>query len=195
MLNSLLSKSKRKILGLLFSNPERSFYLREIMRMTGVSQGTLHRELKPLVADGILISEKKGNQVHYSVNRENPIFSELKAIVLKTFGLAETLKETLKSYNKKIKVAFLYGSIPCGEDTAGSDIDLMIIGKATFLELAKAFNKAEKSLGRTVNPTIYPVSEFRRKAQSDNHFIKTVLNSPLNFLIGNIDDLRKLAGK
>jgi predicted nucleotidyltransferase len=195
MLNSLLTKTKQKILGPVFLNSDREFYLREITRMTGVSHGTLHRELKTLVSDGILNSRKQGNQVFYSVNKENPIFAELKGIVLKTFGIIDILQTVIKPFKKKIKVGFIYGSIARGEDTARSDIDVMIIGEITFLETAEAFEKAEKSLGREINPTIYPISEFRTKVKEDNHFINSILNSQLIFFAGSIDDLRKLAGK
>jgi len=195
MIKSLFSQSKQRILGLLFLHPERQFYLREIMRLTGVSQGTLHRELKPLVRDGILVSEKRGNQVFYSVNKDNPIYGELRGIVIKTFGIVDVLRTALKPLAKKIKFAFLYGSVASSEETARSDIDLMIIGKLTFLEASVAISKAEEMLGRTVNPTIYPIEEFRRKLKSNNHFVNSVINTSLIFLIGEQDDLRKLAGK
>jgi len=195
MLNSLFSKSKQKILGLVFLHPDRQFYLHELKRLTGISQGTLHRELKPLVNDGILKSEKRGNQVFYYVNRDNPIYAELQRIVVKTFGVADILKEALKPLKKKIRIAFIYGSIASGTDTAQSDIDLMVVGKLTFADVSKALDKAEQSLDREISPTIYPIKEFQDKAKSDNHFINMVLNSELNFIVGNKDDLRKLVGK
>lgn len=195
MLNSLISKTKRKILALLFLNQDRQFYLREIMRHTGVSPGTLHRELQPLVRDAILLSDIRGKQVFYSVNRDSPIYSELRSIVLKTFGVADSLVEALKPFRRKIRFAAIYGSLPEGKDTARSDIDVIIIGGVTLLEMTAALENAEHSLGREINPTVFPPEEFARKAQANNHFIRTVMISPLNCLIGTPDDLGKLAGE
>ena len=195
MLNSLFSQTKQKILALVFLHPDQQFYLREITRHTGTSQGTLHRELKPLVRDGILSAETRGKQVFYFVNRDNPVFNELRGIVLKTFGVADSLIEALKPYRRKIRFAAIYGSLATGEDTARSDIDVIIIGRATLLEMTTAFEKVEQSLGRQINPTVFPPDEFARRAQTSNHFIKTVITSPLNCLIGTPDDLRRLAEK
>jgi len=195
MLNSLISKTKRKILALLFLNPERQFYLREIMRHTGVSQGTLHRELKPLVRDAIIVTEIRGKQVFYSVNRDSPIYSELRSIVLKTFGVADALVEALKPFRRKIRFAAIYGSLAEGKDTARSDVDVIIVGSVKLLEIAATLEKAERSLGREINPTVYPPQEFARKAQKNNHFVRTVMRSPLICLIGTPHDLGKLAGE
>jgi predicted nucleotidyltransferase len=165
------------------------------MRHTGVSQGTLHRELKPLVRDAIIITEIRGKQVFYSVNRDSPIFNELRSIVLKTFGVADSLVEALKPFRRKIRFAAIYGSLAEGKDTARSDVDVIIIGGVKLLEITAALDKAERSLGREINPTVYPPQEFARKAQANNHFIRTVMRSPLSCLIGTQDDLGKLAGE
>lgn len=195
MLNSLFSKSKQKILRVAFLNPDRQFYLRELNRMTGVSQGTLHRELKSLIRDGILLSEKRGHQVFYTVNKGNPIYAELKGIVLKTFGVADALKAALKQYQRKVRAGFIYGSIARGDDSTRSDIDVMLIGDITLMEITNTIDAVEMALGRTVNPTVFPVQEFRKKALANNHFVNTVLNSPLTFFVGNRDELRDLVGK
>ncbi len=124
MLNSLISNSKQRILALVYLHPDEQFYLREIMRHTEISQGTLHRELKPLVRDGVLSAETRGNEVFYSVNRNNPVYAELRGIVLKTFGVADVLRAALKPLRKKIQVTAIFGSIATGEDTSRSDIDV-----------------------------------------------------------------------
>jgi len=193
VINSLFSKTKQKILALLFLHPEKQYYLREMVRHTGVSQGTLHRELKSLLNDGILLSERRNNQIFYSVNTSGPIYIELRGIIFKSFGVRDILKKALKPLERKIKVAFIYGSIARNEDTAGSDIDLMLIGRLTFMESTNPISEAEKILGRTVNPTIFPVDEFRQKLQSKNHFLSSVIETPLTFIIGEQIDLRELA--
>lgn len=192
MLNSLFSKTKRRLLALIFLNPEKQYYLIEIARLTGISQGTLHREIKPLIYDGILQSEKRGSQIYYSVNKSNPIYAELRGIIYKTFGVSDVLTLALKPLKKKIKLAFIYGSIAKGEETARSDIDLMVIGNAKFGDVVLAISKAEKSLGREINPTVFPIEEFQSKLRERQHFLTAVIKSPKLMLIGSEDDIRKL---
>jgi len=165
MINALFPKTKQKILSLMFLHPADEFYLQEIKRHTKTSQGTLHRELKALVNAEILIAKKKQRQTYYSVNLSNPIYGELRSIIYKTFGIADVLKLALKPLKKKIKVAFIYGSVASGEESARSDIDVMLIGSITFMKISIVLDKAEKTLGREINPTVYPVKEFKEKHQ------------------------------
>ena len=195
MIKSLFPKTKRTLLALMFLHPDQRYYIRQIEKLTGVSQGALQRELKNLVGIGILRAEKSGHQTFYSVNTANPIYEELRGVVYKTFGVAEILRKALKPLNRKIEVAFIYGSIARNEETAQSDIDLMLIGGVTFAESSIAISKAEILLGRTINPTIFPTEEFRRKLNENNHFLNSIIKTPLIFLLGEPNDIRKLAGQ
>lgn len=193
MINSLFPKTKQKILSFLFLHPGEKYYLMELARGIKASQGTIHRELKPLVADGILRAERKNKQVFYSVNQAGPLYEELRRIIYKSFGVSEIIKRALKPSKSKIAAAFVYGSVARFEDHSNSDIDLMIIGDIDFKTVAKQLNRAESLLGRTINPTIYPLDEFRRKLKAKNHFLKSVMETPLIFIVGDLDVLRKLA--
>jgi predicted nucleotidyltransferase len=192
VLDSIFSKTKRRLLALLFLNPDKQYYLTEIARLCGVSQGALHREIKPLVGDGILRTEKQGKQVYYSVNKSNPIYPELRGIVYKTSGISDALTTALMPLRRKIKAAFIYGSIPKGEEDAESDIDLMVIGRVDFGDVALMAAKAEESIGREINPNVYSPEEFEKKIKSKNHFLTSVMKSPKIMLIGREDDVRKL---
>lgn len=192
MIKSLFPKTKRKVLSLMFLHPDDRFYLREIVRRIDVSLGTLHRELKPLVKDGILNSESKGNQTYYSVNRNCPIYAELRGIIIKTFGIVDVLKKALKKHGNKIKVAFIYGSIATGEENAGSDIDLFVVGRETFGNISVALSQYEESLGREINVYAQTPQEFKNKLKEKNHFVNSVLKSEKIYLIGSEDDVRKL---
>ena len=192
MLNSIFSKTKRKLLALLFLNPEKQYYLIEIARMTGISQGTLHREIKPLVTDGILRAERRGNLIYYGVNKSSPVYVELRGIIYKTFGVSDVLMSVLKPFKRKITIAFIYGSIARGEENSRSDIDLMVVGEVDFGNIALMASKAEKSLGREINPNVYSTDEFKTKLKSQNHFLTSVINASKIMLIGTEDDIRKL---
>ncbi len=189
---ALFSKTQRRVMGLLFGNPSRSYYANEIIRSAGTGVGTVQRELERLTAVGLVTAKKIGNQKHYQANRQAPIFEELRGIVLKTFGLADVLREALVPLAGRIHTAFIYGSVAKGTDTASSDIDLMVIGdKLSYADLFPLLTKAESKLGRAINPTVYSGRELRRKLQDGNEFLDRVLKQPRIFLAGTDDALEK----
>src|SRR3977135_1315721 len=126
--NALFSKVQQRVLALIFCQPERSFYTSEIMRKGQSGTGAVERELSRLQRSGLVSVERIGNQKHYRANHESPIFEELQSLIIKTVGLTEPLKKSLEPYSDTIKTAFVYGSVAKGQDTARSDIDLMVIG-------------------------------------------------------------------
>jgi predicted nucleotidyltransferase len=186
----LFSKTQRRVLGLLFGDPTRSYYTNEVVRFAGSGIGAVQRELENLSAAGLLTVTRIGNQKHYQANRESPIYSELRGIVLKTFGVADVLRGALAPLGDRIQLAFIYGSVAKGTDTASSDIDLMIISaQLSYPDVVVALEAAEQGLGRTINPSIYKPDEFRRKIAEDNAFLKRVTDQPRIFLIGSDDGL------
>ncbi|WP_090571800.1 nucleotidyltransferase domain-containing protein [Nitrosomonas sp. Nm33] len=188
--DTLFTKTPQRVLALLFGNPERSYYANEIVRFAGVGIGSVQRELEKLARAGLLTVIQIGNQKHYQVNRQSPIFEELRGIVLKTFGLADALREALSIFAEKIKVAFIYGSVAKGTDRASSDIDVMIVSSdLTYSEVVAQLAETETRLGRTINPTLYKPEDLARKRAEDNAFVSRVLEQPKIFLIGTEDDL------
>jgi predicted nucleotidyltransferase len=192
MIKSLFPKTKRSLLALMFLHPEERFYIREIEKLTQVSQGALQRELKSMVEMGILQAEKKGRQTFYFANKANPIYSELHSIVFKTFGVADVLKKALKSIESKIETAFIYGSVAKDEDTARSDIDLFIISDIDFGNISVSLSKYEETLGRPINLYTITPNEFKTKLKGKNHFISSVIKAQKIMLIGSEDDIRRL---
>jgi len=192
--DALFGKTQRQVLGLLFGDPHRSFYASEIMRLAGSGIGAVHRELAALESSGLILGSRVGNQKHYRANPASPIFEELRGIVLKTFGAAGVLREALAPLAPKISAAFIYGSIAKGSDTAASDVDLMVISDdvsySALLELAE---KAERRLGRKVNPTVYTLAELHRRLKDGSTFVNRVIAQPKIFVIGSEDALRPAA--
>jgi predicted nucleotidyltransferase len=187
---ALFSKVQQRVLGLLFVNPDRSYYTNEIVRFVNSGIGVVQRELEKLAASGLVTVKKIGNQKHYQANRETPIFEELRGIMLKTVGLADQLRLALSPLSDRIQTAFIYGSIAKGSDTAHSDVDVLIIGKnLAYADVYGALGPVEAILGRPVNPSIYSMDELRRKLTDDNAFVSRVLEQPKIFLLGSDDDL------
>lgn len=189
----LFSKVRQRVLGLLYGHPDTDFYTNEIIRLTNSGTGAVQRELEKLQAAGIIISRYAGNQKRYQANEATPCFAELRSIAVKTFGLGDTLRETLQPLAPQIHIAFIYGSIAKQTDTATSDIDLMLISdQLTYAEVFQLLEKAEKQLGRKINPTFYAHTEWQRKYAEKNNFIVQILKQPKIFLIGTEDELNKL---
>jgi predicted nucleotidyltransferase len=189
----LFSKSRQAVLSLVYGQPERDFYTNEIIRLSHVGTGAVHRELEALTNAGLITVKNVGNQKHYRANREGPLFSEIRGIVLKTFGLADVLRQALLPITSKIDIAFIYGSIAKQEDTGSSDIDLMLISdNLTYADLFKYLESTEALLHRPVNPTFYSSKEWSQKIKSGNNFLTQVIKQPKIFLVGTGDELSKL---
>ena len=190
---TLFGKTRRAVLGLLYGHSDQAFYLRQIVRLTGVGLGAVQRELEKLSSAGIIRRTQRGNQVYFEANTQCPVFKELKNLIVKTVGLGQVLKQALAPLSNRIDVAFVYGSVARGEETRTSDIDLLVIGRATFADVVSALGNAQDALGREVNPAVYPAREFKTKLAGRNHFLRTVMEKPKLFLIGDEHELARLA--
>lgn len=188
--DALFSKVQQRVLAVLFGNPRRSFYANEVIALARSGTGAVQRELARLEASGLVTATRVGKQKHYQANAASPVFEELRALVLKTVGLADVLRTALSPVSPSIRAAFIYGSIAKGEDTAASDIDLMVISDSlTYADLFAALEEASAQLGRKVAPTVYSAKELSQRVQQDNAFVKRVLEQPKLWLIGDERDL------
>jgi predicted nucleotidyltransferase len=150
----------------------------------------VQRELARLAQSGLVTVRPVGNQKHYQANPDAPIYAELCGIAQKTVGLAEPLREALGSLAKKITAAFVYGSVAKRQDTAASDIDLMLISdKLTYADVFAVLEDVGTRLGRPVNPTLMTRKELAKRIANDNSFVTRVLAQPKLWLIGGEHDL------
>jgi predicted nucleotidyltransferase len=188
--DALFAKVQQRVLGVLFGNPRRSFYANEVIGLARSGTGAVQRELARLEASGLVTVTRVGKQKHYQANARSPVFDELRALVLKTSGLADVLRATLAPVSDGIRAAFVYGSIAKGEDTAASDIDLMVVSdRLTYADLFAALEEASGQLGRKVAPTIYSPKELSKRVKQQNGFVTRVLAQPKLWLIGGEDDI------
>jgi predicted nucleotidyltransferase len=138
----------------------------------------------------VLARRRVGNQVHFQANAACPIFEDLRNVLKKTVGVANVLREALTPLAGKIRAAFVYGSIARGEERAGSDADLMVVGEVSFADVVAALAPAQELLRREVNPNVYPALELRRKLAAGEPFLKRVLADRKIFIIGDGDGER-----
>ena len=183
--DALFTTTQQKVLGLLYAQPEKSFYTKEILRLTGMGVATIKRELDRMLAAGILHMTKIGNQHHYQANPECPIYHELIGIVKKTFGITDVLRSVLMPLSDHIDWAFIFGSVASGKETTGSDIDLMIICDVGFSDVVSALYPAQEALGREINPKIYSKAEWTQMKKNKDAFINDVLAKPGINVIGD----------
>ena len=182
------SKTRKELFRLYFTNPDHEYYLRELERILSIPVSMIRKELNRLEEDGIFLSSRKGNSTYYLLDKSYPLFDELKSIVFKTVGVQGLLKEML-SKTKGIEVAFIYGSFAKYEETAKSDIDLLIIGKPDDSRLLRGIKKLEEMLKREINYSIFKKDEFKQKMKEKDSFIVDLLRNPKIFLIGDSNDL------
>lgn len=190
----LFGQIRGVVLALLYGQADKSFYLRQIARLVNASAGAVQRELEKLAEVDLIVRTSIGNRVFYQVNHRNPVFSEMRSLVGKTVGIFNILSSSLEPLAERVTVAFVYGSIARQEEKAESDIDLMIIGDVELDDVLARLSEAETTLARTVNPTVYSRREFKRRVEDGNHFLNAVISGNKVFLIGNEDELRKMAG-
>lgn len=188
----ILPDYRRRILGLLLLRPDEALHGREIARRTGLSSGSVARELVRLAEAGLLQRERRGNQQVYRANTKSPIYPELASILRKTSGLIDVLADALAPVAAKLRVAFVFGSVAQGRETAGSDVDLMLIGDLGFRDAVELLHPAQAAIGREVNPKVFAIDEFSGKLRSEP-FLADVMSKPKLFVVGNANDLEELA--
>jgi len=191
--SGLFGKTRQAVLALLYGRVDSSFYTKQILDAVKIGRGTVQRELRNLTDTGIIIREVQGRQVYYHANEKCPIFNELKGIVRKTFGVVDVIRQSLATGADRIRVAFIFGSVARSTDDRRSDIDLMVVGRISFGDVVSLLTPAEEKLGREINPVVYPIAEFKKRVKDDHYFVQTVLEEEKMFVIGDEDELRRLA--
>lgn len=192
LLDLLFGAYRQRALTQLLLHPDSTYHVRELARLTGTTPGTLHKELSRLAEVGLLLREKQGNQVRYRANRDCPVFPELAGLFRKTSGVVSVLADALQILQPQLEIALVFGSLARGEENAGSDIDLLLIGDCTFGEAVKALYPTQEQLQREINPVIVTAVELTRR--NKDTFIRNILDGQKLFVIGTGHDLGKLVG-
>ena len=194
LMDVLFPLGRQRVLAVLLLQPEKSFHLRELARITGSHAGTLARELDKLTGSGLLQRSEVGNQLHYRANRDCFLFDELAAIFRKTHGAVPALRAALAPLRGGISLAWIFGSVARGAEVSGSDIDLLVLGDVGFVDLVRAVHPVQELLQKEVNPVLYAREEFLRRLHAGDTFARELLSKPKLLVVGDMDDVGKLAG-
>lgn len=193
LIDFIFSPYRRQMLAVLLLRPDEQFHVRQLERLTGVSAGSLHRELKAMAMAGLLTRERRGNQVLYQANRSCSIFAELASIFRKTVGLGSLLKDALGPIADKIKIAFVFGSMAAGKQHAGSDLDICVLGSVDYVDVVKALGSMQDKLHREINPVVMTVSRYFEQLANHDRFVERLDQEPKVFVIGDESKFAKLA--
>jgi len=186
--SALFTPVQQRVLGLIFGQPERRFQSAELIRLAGSGTGAVHRQLQRLAKVGLVIVSREGNQKYYTARKDAPIFPELRGLVIKTVGVVDPIRAALAAVADDIDTAFVFGSVAKGSEHAGSDLDLLVVtDKLTYADVYSALAAAERTLGRTINPTVFTRAEWKKKRTRHDSFAARVSTQPRLFVIGSGD--------
>lgn len=193
MLKTLFgSRTRTEVLGALFLNEGKEFYVRELQRLTGEDYKSIVLELGRLERIRAVQSRKQGNLKYYGLNRDFILYEEFKSIFYKTKGPIPVLKDILLK-EKGIEAAFIYGSLAAGTERGDSDIDLMVIGNLQAERILLLMREPEKALGREINVSVFEPTEVKDRRRKKESFITQVMRGPKKFLVGDEKKLRAIA--
>lgn len=182
MLQTLLkTRLRRHLLGYAFTHPGEDYYVRELAALVGEDSGNLSRELKRLENEGLFISRQRGRIKLYSLNRDYPLFNELKSIVFKTEGVEGAIKELISKFSG-IRIAFLFGSYATGREKSDSDVDVVLVGAFDRDKFVEGVRDLESRLNREINFTAYSDGDYERELKNKGSFLNEVLKSKVIYL-------------
>ena len=188
------SKTRVSLLSKLLMNADKSWYIRELSRELEIPYSMLYKEVKNLVSLGVINEEKRGRVTLVSVNRSLPFFAELKSLLVKTVGLSDLIKATFSEL-KQIRYALVYGSFASGEESASSDVDLLIIGDVDEERVLSVVGRIEKEVEREINYILWSEGEFMERVKSGHHLLRDIARKPVIMLVGKEDQFRRVVKK
>jgi predicted nucleotidyltransferase len=194
-LDALFPRVRAGVLSATLLQPDHWWFMTELARHLEVTPSSLQRELESLVASGFLLRRQDGRRIYFKANTESPVFPELRGLVEKSAGIIPELKAAIEKFGRQIELALLYGSIARGEEHAGSDIDLMLVGTLQQIDLLPVLRKLENLFRREINVTLFSPEEFRRKLASGDHFLSSVMEAKTIPLKGSLNELEETASK
>ncbi len=171
----LRSQITIKLLRYFFLNPEKKPYINQLAKELGVDPANLFRKLRELEKEGVLFSEKQGNQRHYGLNLEYPWLDNLKRHYQTRHGLADLLEARLKDLSG-LQEVYLFGSGAKGELEGESDLDLILVGNHSSIAAKKAVFPLEKEIGREINLVNLSEKDFKKRKKQKDDFVGRVMS-------------------
>lgn len=185
----LFGKVRRQILSTLMLHSDKSFYVLELIRLLQCGRGAVQRELGRLARAGIVIRLRRGNQVHFRVNRDCLIYKELRSIFSKTTGLVEALESLIEPVSSELGIAFIHGEYAAGNASDDTPIRLAVIGESRCGRLSECSKAFFEQTGRKLLISSWTTREFRRGFTLGDASVNKLLAEDKIFIQGNRSDL------
>jgi predicted nucleotidyltransferase len=193
--NLFTSKIRINMLTLFLMNPDREFYLRELVKILNISPRSVSLELKNLSNIELLKKRISGKQHYYRANTGHILFKDLQNMFLKTVGVKDVIYKLIKPFEQNIECCFIYGSIARGNFSSGSDIDLMIIGTISSKTLSPVLLKAGDSLNREINFSIFSKKEILERLKTNDHFIYRLFGEKKIVILGDSNEFKRMGNQ
>jgi predicted nucleotidyltransferase len=181
------SRLRKKILLHFFTNVDDEMYLREMALRLKEDPGNLSKELSKLEKEGIFISQYRGKQKYFFLNKAYSLFNELKSIIFKTIGIQGSLQNIINEISGIVS-AFIYGSFATGKENASSDIDLCLIVNDSVFNEHNFISKIDglgKTISREINYIYYSEEEWKKQINENDSFIINIKMGPKIILKGD----------
>jgi len=181
------SRLRNKILLHFFTNVDDEMYLREMALRLKEDPGNLSKELSKLEREGIFISQFRGKQKYFFLNKAYSLFNELKSIIFKTIGIQGSLQNIINEISGIVS-AFIYGSFATRKENASSDIDLCLIVKDSVFNENNFISKIDglgKTISREINYIYYSEEEWKKQINENDSFIINIKMGPKIILKGD----------
>lgn len=179
------SKTRAKLLKLFFSNPEKSFYVREMTRVIDEQINSVRRELLNLEGIGIIKNETFDNKIYYSANSRHPFTKPLSDMFSKKISSADDksiVETTWEEYSRPVK-NYLKGLVVTNRLPGQDGVDLLIIGNDKTKKLTRWAEVIEKKLGKPINYVIMSVDDFTYRRNVRDRFIREILEMEITEII------------
>lgn len=179
----LFPRGLQRVLAPIMLNPDREFRHNELVARAGSGRGGGQNAVRSLLEAGIASARRSGNQLLVSANRTHPLFEELRSICLKSFGVADRIREMLAPWSGSVDLAFIFGSVVKGTDRMDSDIDLIVVGEIDLLALHDQIGRTEADLGRPIHLNVYDRGEW--EALRQDPVMASIVSGPKVIVIGD----------
>jgi predicted nucleotidyltransferase len=175
---NLGSKITSGLLDFFFLNPSAKKYINELAKLLSLDPKNTYRKLVELEEEGLLNSEYRGVEKFYFLNGKFPLLKEYRNIFMKTVGIEKKIRDILAGMTG-VSEAYIFGSYAKNKMDVNSDIDLLVIGSHSVVDLQKKINLLQKNVGREINVVNVGKKEFEQKKKSKDPFLSRVMGGSL----------------
>ena len=182
------SRTRVKLLRLFLSSTQRSFFVREITRLTDEHINSVRRELLHLERISLVTSFEQDRKKFYKVNQHALLFPELKSMVMKSrfsghSDFLEQLQKTGKIYYLALSGLFI--------EEAGAPTDIFIVGDIDRGALQKVLDNFQSGFEREIYYTILPLEEYHYRQEIGDKFLIDMMASKKSVVVDLLQQATK----